>query len=166
MFSQITSNGQMMPKLNCRNHFFFVTFTKCLNTIGQHQNPQWGWAKFYGIRSRFHAIFFFSFSLVVPFNRNAVFILITLVLLSQTSFLMLNSYYMFQFIRMSASCSRSADSKRWKIILPHDFEDGRRKRNLIWMSYIHCSEKIKLSIGRWSRIDENKSFCDGPIFLG
>lgn len=81
---------------------------------------------------------------------------------------MLNSYYMFQSICMSASCSRSADSKQWKIILPHDFMmaegDGAKMITSYECHIFHCSGNIKLIIVRWSRIDENKSFCDGHIF--
>lgn len=157
---------RMMPKQNGWTNFF-VALTKRLNTIGQHHNPQWGRAKFYGIRSRFHEFFFLVGS---SFHRSAAFILITLVLLlSQTSFLMLNSYNMFQSICMSASCSRSADLKRWKIILPHDFMMTEGYGAKMITSYechiVHCSGNIKLII-YWTnvQIDENKSPCGGPIF--
>lgn len=72
-------------------------------------STQWGWEKFFKIRSRSRAFSLSSSSVffLEPFHRIAVFILITLVLLSQTSFLMLNSYYMFLSIYES-SASRSA----------------------------------------------------------
>lgn len=167
-----------MLEKNCEWMILKKWFKRCgqsnwMNRIfsSSHKTPkwhrstsQWGRATFYRIRSRSHEI---SFSFVVPFSfhRNAVFILITLVLLSQTSFLMLNSYYMFQSICMSASCSRSADSKQWKIILPHDFMMAKGDIAQMIASYechiVHCSGNIKLIILRWVELMKiNRSATD------